>query len=148
LPGYDERLLKGGYSKRVSKPVDEHVQAALENFSDKARKLLAFIPQDEYSVGNKSLRIRLGFSEEEYLNARKELLYAGLIKTGPGRGGSVSRTTKGVKFQDSVLSRGLTASDAEQRTKKDIELVFMKDGIAMKTAIELPIVGRSFHEEK
>ena len=67
----------------------------LEGLSATAKRILELIPQDG-SIGNVRLRSKLGLSVEEYWKARKELLDLGLIEKGKGRGGSVSRTGKGL----------------------------------------------------
>lgn len=70
--------------------------------SDKAQQLLKLIPS--YSVGNTFLRRRLGWPDEEYWAARKELLDNGLIETGKGRGGSVARV--GVLVEPEEVVKG------------------------------------------
>jgi len=62
------------------------------DLSPEARRMLQMIPPDGSSIGNSSLRSKIGLSVEDYWRVRDELLRAGLIQTGKGRGGSVSRT--------------------------------------------------------
>ena len=54
-----------------------------------ADKLLALIPADGSSIGNIKLRRKARMDEAPYIEARGELIKAGLILTGRGRGGSV-----------------------------------------------------------
>src|SRR5713101_2724 len=59
--------------------------------SEKAIQLLRLIPEDGSYVGNTFLRKRLGWpAEDEYWDARQELLKNGLIQTRRGRVGSVT----------------------------------------------------------
>ena len=53
--------------------------------------LLALVPPDGSTVGNTSLREQLGWDEAAYVAVRDELVAAGLIEKGKGRGGSVKR---------------------------------------------------------
>ena len=56
------------------------------------RKIMQHVPIDGSTIGNKmlmSLLVQEGISEEQYLSTRDELLKAGVLKTGRGRGGSV-----------------------------------------------------------
>lgn len=64
------------------------MQAPLSN---DAKKLYEFVPTDGRSVGNKALRVRLHWRDDTYLSVRQELLDAGLLRLGRGRGGSVRR---------------------------------------------------------
>ena len=54
-----------------------------------ADKLLTLIPADGSAIGNIKLRRQARMDEEPYFAAQKELVQAGLILTGRGRGGSV-----------------------------------------------------------
>jgi len=132
LAGYDPAVLKRDLQCQLNVAVDKGKKNSSTALSEKASRLLAFIPWG-YPIGNKSLRLRVGFSKDEYWDAREELLTAGLIKIGRGRGGSVAR----------IMSR----IRRESGSKKNIELAFTKEGITMKTPIDLPLIGESFHEE-
>jgi hypothetical protein len=59
--------------------------------TEQAEKMLALIPENG-NIGNVSLRKALGETPEAYFSVRQELLTAGLIATGRGKGGSVHRT--------------------------------------------------------
>jgi hypothetical protein len=59
--------------------------------SKDAEKLYALVPSDGKAAGNKSLRDQLRWGEDKYLRVRQELLDAGRIRLGHGRGGSVRR---------------------------------------------------------
>ncbi len=61
-----------------------------EELSANALEVLKLIPIDGSPVGNTFLRKRLGWPDDQYWDARKELLENKLIRTGKGRGGSVS----------------------------------------------------------
>ncbi len=79
--------------------------------SDKAIQLLRLIPEDGSYVGNTFLRRRLGWpAEDEYWDARQELLDKGLIQTGKGRGGSVALVVA-------------SPSEIEEKAAKRAELV-------------------------
>jgi len=56
-----------------------------------AQRLKDLLPDDGALRGNKSLRIELGCSEDEYWAARDALLEAGEVAKGRGKGGSVRR---------------------------------------------------------
>ncbi|MFA6286977.1 MAG: site-specific DNA-methyltransferase [Opitutaceae bacterium] len=53
--------------------------------------LLALVPADGSTVGNTSLREQLGWDGATYAAVRDELVAAGLLEKGKGRGGSVKR---------------------------------------------------------
>jgi adenine-specific DNA-methyltransferase len=59
--------------------------------SSQQSALLALVPADGSTVGNTSLREQLGWDEVAYTAVRDELVAAGLIEKGKGRGGSVKR---------------------------------------------------------
>jgi hypothetical protein len=60
--------------------------------SKDATKLYGLIPADGRSAaGNIALREQLGWANERYLHVRKELLDAGYVRLGSGKGGSVKR---------------------------------------------------------
>jgi len=94
----------GGTSLVVPMPkMQELGKASAQDLSDEARKMLQMIPPDGSSIGNSSLRSKMGLSVEEYWRVRDELLEAGLIQTGKGRGGSVSRTAD--SLEEPAVSR-------------------------------------------
>lgn len=80
--------------------------------SEKAQRLLDNIPKEGF-VGNVFLRSRLGTSSEEYWAIREELIKGGLIQTGKGRGGSVSRTTKGIAKAEPAIPKGLVKDEKD-----------------------------------
>lgn len=59
--------------------------------SPQADQILAALPRDGSAMGNVRLRSRLELDNETYLSAREELLAAGLVRLGRGRGGSLAR---------------------------------------------------------
>lgn len=101
--------------------------------SPKAKRILELIPQ-EGSIGNTRLRARLGMSVEEYMTSRKDLLTAGLIEKGKGRGGSVSRTSKGLGAFVPLSKKTLVAKESDLYAP-------LKDGYAEKVLPE----GADFH---
>ena len=56
------------------------------------RTLLDLLPADGTKTGNISARRSLGWDDQRYDRARASLLAAGLVVTGPGRGGSLGRS--------------------------------------------------------
>lgn len=58
--------------------------------TDQATRLLGTLPENGKSMGNVTLR-KLFATPEEYIAAKTELLTAGLITLGRGKGGSVRR---------------------------------------------------------
>ncbi len=58
---------------------------------DDLEKLLQEVPADGSSVGNTSLRVKLGWTEERYFRTRDALVEAGNLLLGRGRGGSIRR---------------------------------------------------------
>jgi hypothetical protein len=65
--------------------------AKVDGLSIEAKTLLDLIPL-EGPIGNTRLQAKFGKPEEDYWRIRQELLHGGWIKTGKGKGGSVSRT--------------------------------------------------------
>jgi hypothetical protein len=62
--------------------------------SDNAQVIFSFLPRDSSSIGNIRLRSLVDLDNESYRAARAELLDAGLVELGRGRGGSVSRAVE------------------------------------------------------
>ncbi len=58
--------------------------------------LLALVPVDGSAIGNTSLREQLGWEEAAYVAVRDELVAAGVLEKGKGRGGSVKRVVAAV----------------------------------------------------
>src|SRR5579872_1851181 len=56
-----------------------------------AEMLLELVPKDGETVGNKSLRTQLRWTEDKYWKVRDSLLDAGKLERGQGQGGSVRR---------------------------------------------------------
>ncbi len=74
-------------------------------------------------MGNTFLRRRLGWPDEDYWKARKELLEVGLIETGKGRGGSVGRIeTEVVKGAEAILAKEVLP-EAKEEVAAKAELV-------------------------
>ncbi len=61
-----------------------------DHSADRAR-LLALVPADGSTVGNKALIRELGWAENRYWYARDSLLETGAIVRAKGRGGAVRR---------------------------------------------------------
>jgi adenine-specific DNA-methyltransferase len=59
--------------------------------SSRQSALLALVPVDGSAIGNASLREQLGWDEASYFAVRDELVAAGILEKGKGRGGSVKR---------------------------------------------------------
>jgi hypothetical protein len=59
--------------------------------SPRQSALLALVPVDGSAIGNASLREQLGWEEASYFAVRDELVAAGILEKGKGRGGSVKR---------------------------------------------------------
>jgi adenine-specific DNA-methyltransferase len=55
--------------------------------------LLALIPRDGSAIGNTMLREQLGWDETTYATVRDELVAAGILEKGKGRGGCVRRAS-------------------------------------------------------
>src|SRR6266568_55972 len=96
--------------------------------SEKAIQLLRLVPEDGSYVGNTFLRKRLGWpAEDDYWDARQELLNDGLIQTGKGRGGSVARivaSLEGGKGRAAdVTAAEEIVSEIEEKAAKGAELV-------------------------
>jgi hypothetical protein len=64
---------------------------AVPGLSLDATRILARLPLDGTAVGQLRLRGLVNLSNEEYRQALEELLHAGLVRLGRGRGGSVAR---------------------------------------------------------
>lgn len=62
-----------------------------DRLSPDERALFALLPRDGTRIGNIRARRELGWDDERYDRARGSLLRAGLVETGPGRGGTVGR---------------------------------------------------------
>jgi len=95
--------------------------------TEKAIQLLRLIPDDGSYVGNTFLRKRLGWpNEDEYWDARQELLKNGLIQTGKGRGGSVALVVApseaGGRAFDITTAEEIV-SEIEEKAAKGDELV-------------------------
>jgi len=96
--------------------------------SDKAIQLLRLIPEDGSYVGNTFLRRRLGWpAEDEYWDARQELLDKGLIQTGKGRGGSVALVVASPEGGEAraldITAAEEIVSEIEEKAAKRAELV-------------------------
>ena len=60
-------------------------------FTPQQSALLALVPTDGSTIGNTSLRERLGWDDATYASVRDDLVGAGVLEKGKGRGGSVRR---------------------------------------------------------
>jgi hypothetical protein len=58
-----------------------------------AAMLLEELPSDGSTEGNYNVRSRLALDDDTYTQAKRELLAKGLIKVGPGYGGTVARVS-------------------------------------------------------
>lgn len=86
------------------------------------------LPKDGASIGNKSLREKLKWEEDKYWRVRDEILEAGIIKKGTGKGGSVALLEKekpvaDTSFKDPYKDEKALYSDFLET----IELKFTKD---------------------
>jgi len=63
-----------------------------EPLSPQEQNLLSSVPADGTTIGNQTLRERLGWTEADYATARDALVARGMLEKGKGRGGSVRRT--------------------------------------------------------
>ena len=59
--------------------------------SPQQSSLLALVPLDGSTIGNTSLREKLGWDEDAYATVRDALVDLGLLEKGKGRGGAVRR---------------------------------------------------------
>jgi hypothetical protein len=80
-------------------------------------QLLGKVPNDGTSVGNTTLRTRLGWEKTRYFDAQKLLVQSGLISLGRGKGGSVSKVIA-PDVESSVLE---TTQDIVQRTETEAQ---------------------------
>jgi len=98
---------KGGPIARVSVgPSDLSIEAAM---------LLAALPPDVSTVGNYSVRSQLALDDDTYAEAKRELREKGLIKVGPGYGGTVARVSPvpGTRAVDELPVAGLVRKEQE-----------------------------------
>ncbi len=63
-----------------------------DRLSEDQKTLLGKVPVDGSSIGNKSLRQSLGWSEEKYWEVRNPLIDQEILGLGRGKGGSIFRT--------------------------------------------------------
>ncbi len=109
----------------------KRAQRKEQELSENAKQLLKLIPN--YSVGNTFLRRRLGWPDEEYWKARKELLNNGLIEKGKGRGGSVARV--GLPAEP-VVEKGALPALKEEPTP-EVEAVVAPEAELVEDEAEL-----------
>lgn len=83
------KLFKNIRAEAAVVPTGPDLAEEAESDDEDERKVLSLIPEDGTSIGNGSLRDRLGWEEGKYLPVRARLLEKGLIWLGKGRGGSV-----------------------------------------------------------
>jgi hypothetical protein len=82
--------------------------------SKEAKQLLSLIPRDGVFIGNRTLQRRSHLGKKRYWELRKELVSAGLLTRGKGRGGSVARL--GIKAETAAVGkkrRDLVKKEAE-----------------------------------
>lgn len=79
-------------TQRIRNEKREHVPVSPARLSSRAKKLLKLVPPDGIFIGNRTLqrRSKLG---KGYWRIREELVTAGFLTRGKGRGGSVARLT-------------------------------------------------------
>lgn len=68
--------------------------------------LVALVPADGSTIGNASLRERLGWDEATYAAVRDALVAAGVLEKGRGRGGSVRRASQVAPQDRAAVIRG------------------------------------------
>jgi len=80
---------------QIEEALDTASNVVESTLSEAAKRLFHMIPNGGKSIGNFQLHRRMGvgveISKNDYTTARTELLNAGLITLGRGRGGSVKR---------------------------------------------------------
>jgi predicted helicase len=91
-------------------------------FSPSAQTLLQVVPLDGSAISNGALRQASGLSEAEYHEAVEELVEAGVLRRGPGRGGTVAlligTTTAKVARASNVSDHPRPALSAPQRRRR------------------------------
>lgn len=87
-----------------------------ERTSRDAERLYSLVPEDGTAIGNKTLREKLKWGKEKYLEVRQELLNDGWLRLGHGRGGSVRRVDgEAQQLLAKVPSDGTPVSNARLR---------------------------------
>ncbi len=81
--------------------------------------LLALIPRDGSAIGNTMLREQLGWNEATYATVRDELVAAGILEKGKGRGGSVRRAS-GAGLTPAVPTIPLVDSVGSQANRMEL----------------------------
>jgi hypothetical protein len=89
------------------------IREGSESLSEAAERLLRELPEDGGKRGNIELVEVLSLEKDSYLSARQELLKAGLVELGLGRGGSLGRLIETIGV--STKSHSLQLSPTAQR---------------------------------
>jgi hypothetical protein len=84
-------------TEKVRRVEGEKPLSPPSKLSKGAKKLLSLVPPDGVFIGNRTLQKRARLNKKHYWDLRKELVAAGLLTRGKGRGGSVARL--GVKIE-------------------------------------------------
>lgn len=91
---------------------------ARPSFDQLKEQFLREVPSDGSAIGNKRLRHKLGWELDKYWQVRDELIGAGVLRLGRGRGGAVSRTTPVEPSPTSVSEE----KSPQRETKREREL--------------------------
>lgn len=95
-----------------------HQRPAPKRITADEQAMLALVPEDGGSIGNKSLREKLGWQERKYWRVRDGLIDKEILVVGAGRGGSVFRPVDNepeeVKADAMVRSRAAPARVDEE----------------------------------
>src|SRR5690242_13264195 len=86
------------------------------------------------SSGNARLRAELGWNESVYEQVKAQLIEAGLVVPGRGRGGSVA-LGEGLADQFSNLGAAMTHSNSKPEISQH-EAAFKIEGVTRKTKVE------------
>src|ERR1039458_8506573 len=121
-------------TRRVVQLDEKPTSARPKSLSKEAKELLALVPADGVFIGNTTLRRRAKLPDKRYWTVRRELVAAGFLTRGKGRGGSVARIrseapTKVAKKKKGAILVGKEAelyeplrNWLEEEWGKDVEL--------------------------
>lgn len=89
--GKTRRKPEIGSSSRKNENVSDVGLSEGGHLSDREKNLFQEVPENGDAIGNKALRKKLGWADEDYWLVRNELVDKGYVMSGRGRGGSVFR---------------------------------------------------------
>jgi hypothetical protein len=94
-------------------------------------QLLAGVPADGTSVGNKALREQLGWDEDTYWKVRNQSIAGGRLEKGRGKGGSVKRVVASEALEAIAEQADEVADEARELYEVEAQLYEpMRDVIA------------------